>query len=119
MVYILLFFKKHIVPVCKFAERDTEMKRIIPGVLVLFLFIAGPTQSAALKNGDLVISEVVTNEGTIYSLDQYTGSLDIIATGGPVNHPEGMAITQDGQIIVTDWWAWTNPAEATSGQRSI
>lgn len=95
------------------------MKKLILILLIFFLALPIAVNAVNINNGDLIISEVVTNTGTIYSLDPFSGALNVIATGGPINNPEGMTITPDGKIIVTDWWAWTNPSEATAGQRSI
>jgi streptogramin lyase len=72
---------------------------LIRGSLSLIFSLVGPvTAVASVKPGDIIVGNNVTN--TILAIDRTTRVQSLVASGGTLCTPEGLAFDAAGQIVV-------------------
>lgn len=73
------------------------MTRLLVLAVGLAVLIATPAHAGVLRGGDIV---ALTFEGVLIKIDPETGSQSVIASGGLLSNPHGLAVTPWGDVAV-------------------
>lgn len=75
-------------------------------LLSLGMVIATTASAVTLTGGDiLVVNDILwggTQDPAVYKVDPSTGAQTTVTSGGLLQHPEGIAVEADGNILVAD-----------------
>src|SRR4051794_16218295 len=66
------------------------------------LMVPAGASAATLHPGDILVAGEANAGGSVVQVDPVTGAQTLVASGGVLQDPWGIAIAQDGQIFVAD-----------------